>query len=168
MKTGIFLKVMTKKVASNSIIGESASASSEPMDLLTEEPVVNEEENLDEINDGEVIDEEGTEGLTEDVNLDEAFTEGADGELLTEDGAIDGEFGTEAYNGEMYGGDMQGGEYFGEEGMMVDANSGVKDPILSNWAFVICIPVAALAVGIGLGILWAKLKIKKGIDPYED
>lgn len=44
----------------------------------------------------------------------------------------------------------------------------VKDPLLSSWPFVMGISVAVLVVSIALGALLAKLKIKKGIDLYED
>lgn len=57
-----------------------------------------------------------------------------------------------------------------EEGMLVDAGMGtaVKDPLLSSWPFVIGISAAVLFVSVGLGILLAKRKIKKGIELYED
>ncbi|NLO08702.1 MAG: hypothetical protein GX129_02380 [Clostridiales bacterium] len=44
----------------------------------------------------------------------------------------------------------------------------VKDPLLSSWPFVIGISAAVFVVSIALGALLAKLKIKKGIDLYED
>lgn len=56
-----------------------------------------------------------------------------------------------------------------EEGMLVDAaGTGVKDPLLSNWLFVIGISFVVFAVSVTLGILLAKRKIKKGIELYED
>jgi hypothetical protein len=56
-----------------------------------------------------------------------------------------------------------------EEGMVVDAmGTGVKDPLLSSWPFVIGISTAVLAVSVALGVLLAKRKIKKGIELYED
>ncbi len=56
-----------------------------------------------------------------------------------------------------------------EEGMVVDAmGTGVKDPLLSSWPFVIGISTVVLAVSVALGVLLAKRKIKKGIELYED
>ena len=56
-----------------------------------------------------------------------------------------------------------------EEGMVVDTmGTGVKDPLLSSWFFVIGISFAVLAVSVALGVLLAKRKIKKGIELYED
>ena len=56
-----------------------------------------------------------------------------------------------------------------EEGMVVDAmGTGVKDPLLSSWPFVIGISIAVLAISVALGVLLAKRKIKKGIELYED
>jgi uncharacterized membrane protein len=46
--------------------------------------------------------------------------------------------------------------------------TGVKDPLMSSWPFVIGISVAILAVSMVLGALLAKRKIKKGIELYED
>ena len=56
------------------------------------------------------------------------------------------------------------------ETIMAEASteSGVKDPLLSSWPFVIGVSAATLAVSIVLGILLAKLKIKKGFELYED
>lgn len=59
----------------------------------------------------------------------------------------------------------------GETGTGMSVDSGipkVKDPLLSNWIFVIGISAAVLAVSVVLGILLAKRKIKKGIELYED
>ncbi len=56
-----------------------------------------------------------------------------------------------------------------EEGMVVDTmGTGVKDPLLSSWPFVIGISFVVLAVSVALGVLLAKRKIKKGIELYED
>lgn len=49
----------------------------------------------------------------------------------------------------------------------VDGNA-TKAPLLSSWVFVIGITTVTLAISIGLGILWAKRKIKKGFELYED
>lgn len=63
-----------------------------------------------------------------------------------------------------------GGEVTGdmpEDGVMT-AETGVKDPILSSWPFVIGISAITLAVSILFGLLLAKRKIKKGYELYED
>ena len=44
----------------------------------------------------------------------------------------------------------------------------VKDPLLSSWSFTIGISSGVFIISIVLGVLLAKLKIKKGIDLYED
>lgn len=69
----------------------------------------------------------------------------------------------------VVGGDMapvEGGDPgIVDEGMM---GAPVKDPLLSNWFFVIGISIASLVIGSLIGILLAKKKIKKGIEVYED
>ena len=69
--------------------------------------------------------------------------------------------------GEEY---MDSGFFEGEfmDPTMETGMGQVKDPLLSSWPFVIGISAAVLAVSIVLGALLAKLKIKKGIDLYED
>lgn len=57
-------------------------------------------------------------------------------------------------------GDMGGGMY-GEV-------TSPKDPILSSWPFVIGISSLTLILSIGIGIVLAKRKIKKGFELYED
>lgn len=58
-------------------------------------------------------------------------------------------------------------EGFMEPGMEMEMTE-VKDPFLSSWINVAGISAAVLVVSIALGALLAKLKIKKGIDLYED
>lgn len=70
---------------------------------------------------------------------------------------------SEVYVEGMDGGSMEGGVMEGDMGGVK-----TKDPLLSNWAFVIGITVLSLAVSIGLGILLAKRKIKKGFELYEN
>lgn len=57
-----------------------------------------------------------------------------------------------------------------EGGVIGDDMGGVKtkDPLLSSWVFVIGITAVSLVVSIGLGILLAKRKIKKGFELYEN
>lgn len=75
------------------------------------------------------------------------------GEIMIDDGAyMDPGFNE--------GGNMEPGM---ETGMVE-----VKDPLLSSWPFVIGISAAIFIVSIALGALLAKLKIKKGLDLYED
>ena len=117
---------------------------------------------------------EGGEDLTGDGTGDTGVTDGTEGgEDLTGDGTEGGDVGIDpGIGGDMIDGDMgMMGDDMGMmgDGMdMMEGATGVKDPILSSWPFVIGISVLALAVGVGLGVLWAKLKIKKGIDLYED
>lgn len=69
----------------------------------------------------------------------------------------------DAYIGGMEGGSVEGGDMGGEMG-----GAKAKDPLLSSWAFVIGITAISLAVSVGLGILLAKRKIKKGLELYEN
>ena len=54
----------------------------------------------------------------------------------------------------------------GDVGMEVPSGSG--ESVLSSWGFVGGITGATLVVSIVLGILLAKVRIKKGFDLYED
>lgn len=69
--------------------------------------------------------------------------------------------------GVMVGGD---GSNMGDNpGGSLDTNSAKGiDGLLANWGFVGGVSAATLAVSIVLGILLAKKRIKKGIDPYEN
>ena len=54
------------------------------------------------------------------------------------------------------------------EEIPMDGPSTNKDPIMSNMLFVVGISTLTLAISIGIGILLAKRKIKKGFELYED
>ena len=60
------------------------------------------------------------------------------------------------------------GDMWMEDSAMMGEEVVVKDPLLSSWYFVGGISAVTLAVAVFLGLLWAKRKIKKGIDLYED
>ncbi len=47
-------------------------------------------------------------------------------------------------------------------------SSGGMDNLLANWGFVGGVTGGVLALSILIGILLAKKRIKKGIDPYEN
>lgn len=64
-------------------------------------------------------------------------------------------------------GGMEGGFIEGDMGGDMGGMK-TKDPLLSNWVFVIGITAVSLAVSIGIGILLAKRKIKKGFELYEN
>lgn len=66
----------------------------------------------------------------------------------------------EAYMGEEY---IEEG-YMGEESM----GTTVKEPLLSSWPAVIGISCGAIILGLAIGILLGRKKIKKGIELYED
>jgi hypothetical protein len=101
---------------------------------------------------------------------EEAFDTGlSEGEDYTTDEII-ADDGMNDMNNEGIEGDMIFDPGF-DEGMLVDPGMGMdkpKDPLLSSWFFVIGISVAVLAVSIALGAFLARLRIKKGIDLYED
>ncbi|MBP5159724.1 MAG: hypothetical protein ILP10_05430 [Lachnospiraceae bacterium] len=101
----------------------------------------------------------------------------ADGGILTGvyeegDGAVyDGvDVGDMGEYAESYDGDYEG--MSGEEGydamMEVDGDAGSSFEPMASWGFIIGMALLAAAVSVGLGILFAKLRIKKGIDPYDD
>lgn len=104
--------------------------------------------------DSAVTDEVVTDtGMEEEVPADAAIVdEAAGGDIVLDDPYVD-----PGYNGET------------GEGMYADTDaSAVKDPLLSNWFFVIGISAAVFAVSVVLGVLLARRKIKKGIELYED
>ena len=108
------------------------------------------EENIE----GEVLEDETDEISGEnDIVIEPGFEDGA----IIDPGFIDGEYIDPGF---IEGGYMDPGM---ETGM-----AEVKDPLLSSWPFVIGISAGILVVSIALGALLAKLKIKKGIDLYED
>lgn len=65
---------------------------------------------------------------------------------------------------------IDGGMDTGMDGMPAQDNtsSGGIDSLLSNWGFVGGVTGGVLAFSIVIGILLAKKRIKKGIDPYEN
>lgn len=101
-------------------------------------------------NTGEVTSEVSADG---ELTADPALNEGDSSEPVMDEGYIDPGF----YEGEIT-----------DPGMMETASAEVKDPLLSSWPFVIGISAAVLVVSIAIGAFLAKLKIKKGIDLYED
>lgn len=116
---------------------------------VTEEPIVNElegqVEELDAVPEDEMPIPE-SDGMLEEG---EAVNPEMEGATMVDDGmAMD---------------DMNMGM---EPGM--ESGSTAKEPLLSNWFFIGGISAASLVVGVVLGILLAKKKIKKGIDLYEN
>lgn len=103
----------------------------------------------------------GEEGVTP-----KSFEEGVDDGMIIDPNLEEGEQ-MDLGLGEEY---MDLGFFEGEfmDPTMETGMGQVKDPLLSSWPFVIGISAAVLAVSIVLGALLAKLKIKKGIDLYED
>lgn len=146
------------------MIGNNAATTNTvtTMEVIPEETVTSDSNmntNTDEAN-AEVVDENNA-----DVVAGETPVEGEDGQVATDEyieggevvPGIDEGYIDPAFNeGEM--------AYPGMETGMGE----VKDPLLSSWPFVIGISAAVLVVSIALGALLAKLKIKKGIDLYED
>ncbi|MDF2472853.1 MAG: putative rane protein [Anaerocolumna sp.] len=68
--------------------------------------------------------------------------------------------------GNVDGGYVDGGYIEGE--IPGDMAATSKDPLLSSWTFVAGITLLTLAISVGLGVVLAKRKIKKGIELYED
>lgn len=122
-----------------------------------EDKVIDIENNI-EVNDLVVSEEfDSDESIIEEGGTEDSIIEEGD-EFTGEEGGFIGEEG-----GFMEEGGMDiGGEMFPELG------TEVKDPLMSSWYFVGGITVAVLAIGIILGVFLAKIKIKKGIELYED
>ena len=103
--------------------------------------------------------DDGTAIEGEAAGADAATTETSSEEIIMDETA-----GMEAGIGEVY---IDGG--VNDTGMMVDpAANEAKGSLLSSWPFVIGISAAVLLVSIALGALLARIKIKKGIELYED
>ncbi len=59
--------------------------------------------------------------------------------------------------------------YMGDEYMQGDmTGTTVKDPLLSSWPAVIGISCGVVILGLAIGVLLGRKKIKKGIELYED
>lgn len=63
---------------------------------------------------------------------------------------------------------MMGDTGYWEETMTGTEQVSKVDELMSSWFFVGGVTAGVLAIGVLLGLLSAKLKIKKGIDLYED
>ncbi|ROR31397.1 hypothetical protein EDD66_10113 [Mobilisporobacter senegalensis] len=72
--------------------------------------------------------------------------------MVVDGGAVSGEGAMEGDPG-MYGENIEGMQ---------------KDPLLASWPFVAGISLATIVLGLTIGILLAKKRIKKGIVLYED
>lgn len=154
--------IMIERNAAVNVGAIQIVAEVENMDMITEdETPVEDTSSLD-------VDLEAGDGLSG-SDIDGAVTDDLD--IGSEEGYIEEGFDEGLYEEGLYEeGYMDPG--FFEEGYMETGTEmgmpGVKDPLLSSWPFVIGISAAVLVVSIVLGALLAKLKIKKGIDLYED
>lgn len=150
----------TGEVTTGDVTTEETPVDGAPVDETLPEEVATDEVGADAaVTDEVVTDETATDTTgTEEVPVDEIGTDDAlVDEIPVEEVISDGGYIDPGYTGEL-----------GEE-MLVDPGvSQVKDPLLSNWFFVIGISVAVLFVSIALGTLLARRKIKKGIEIYED
>lgn len=73
--------------------------------------------------------------------------------------------GDMSFSGDM--GFVEGMEYM--DGMMEETQEApLADRLMDSWIFVGGVTAAVLVIGVLLGFLSAKRKIKKGIDLYED
>lgn len=153
-------------MSENDILGFSAEETSEVDGAIS--------------NDSEISSEGYSAEISEEFGYGEEYTGEYSGEreILGEevygdgvDAGMNGDFytgGTGIYDGSMeeggyYGDGMEMG-YGGETSEM----TGAKDPILSSVPFVAGTIGAALVLGIVLGILFGKHRIKKGFDSYEN
>jgi len=102
------------------------------------------------------------------IGDDGAALEGDAGTAIEGEAAGTDTAATESSTDEIIDPSMLGGMNF-DTGMMVDpAATEAKGSLLSSWPFVIGISAAVLVVSIALGALLARIKIKKGIELYED
>ncbi|NLJ96014.1 MAG: hypothetical protein GX321_02575 [Clostridiales bacterium] len=152
--------VIADTVMDDVVTDEVVAEDSVAEDIVTDEADMNIEElGSEEDISGEGLD--GDAGYSEDVISEEGFVDefmdysGED--MIMDPGFDDGMYMDPGYDEGMY---MDPGM---EMGM-----GEVKDPLLSSWPFVIGISSAVLVVSIVVGALLAKLRIKKGIDLYED
>jgi len=94
--------------------------------------------------------------------------------IIGGDGGMISSFTIDGKESRDYGGKDEyfgGDDYYGEDiysGIDGGTTITVKDPILSNPIFVYGLTGGILAFSIACGIVLAKLRIKKGIDLYED
>jgi len=70
-----------------------------------------------------------------------------------------------SYNGYMGGSDGYMGDGMGD---ISTGQVSKADELMGSWVFVGGITAGVLVLGVLAGLLLAKLKIKKGIDLYED
>lgn len=113
---------------------------------------------------------------TEEFVGDEGFADDSTEEFIEDDLSVEPDMYEDEFIDEYVDPGFIDGEYFDpgfydggymEPGMDMGM-AEVNDPLLSSWPFVIGISAAVFVVSIALGALLAKLKIKKGIDLYED
>lgn len=112
------------------------------------------------------------EGETTDTDTTDVTVEGDADSTNMETGVDEGEVidGTGDTGDMAIGGDTSiGGDMPGVDGTYGETTgSTTKDPFLSSYVPIAGISAATLVVGVIIGILLAKKKIKKGIDLYED
>ncbi len=147
--------VATEEMTALDVIPGENITGNEETDINLNENIVSDEINIgesDAVSEEETAGDAPGEGLEDGVIADPAFQEGEITIPEFDEGYVDPGY----IEGE--------GMYPGMETGM----SEVKDPLLSSWPFVIGISAAVLLVSIALGAFLAKLKIKKGIDLYED
>lgn len=140
----------------NDASGENVTGGGETE--INEEEYINTEEGMEGIMNAEennAVSLEG--GATDSVNGD-AENEITDGQMME-----GGDYAIPEYSDEMQS--MEGDMMYNDMGT---ETVEVKDPLLSSWPFVIGISAAVFVVSIAVGALLARLKIKKGIDLYED
>ncbi len=157
-------KEVAIKVAESNTTSATTVVTSEVTDVnaVTTEAVVAEEPAMEETSTEETVTDTGV----------------VEGEAAADTGVVEGDIAIDtSVSSDLMAKEAAGGTYIDPgytdgnytEGMAVDTGmSTVKDPLLSNWVFVIGISAAVLFVSVVLGILLAKRKIKKGIELYED
>lgn len=161
LKSGLNLNLVTGQVFLTQDVSQDTEVietSEEAMDSADDEMTVAEDEVGTEVE----SEAEGMEDTLEgDVSLDTSI-EGEESYIEEGDmGVVEDEY-YEDYTG------MDSSIYDSMYGMTGMDSTEVKDPLLSNWFFVIGVSAATFVVSVVLGILLAKKRIKKGIELYEN
>ena len=154
------------------IIGENTAATEDVQisGVITDENIIDGGEtgnNTEETTTTDEITDTGeTDTLTGEEAAEGSSNDGMEDAVISEPITEEGEYGIPAYDeGYVDTGLIEGGMVYPG---METGTSEVKDPLLSSWPFVIGISAAVLIVSIALWAFLARLKIKKGIDLYED
>lgn len=133
-----------------------------------------EDTNTEDTGDGEAdtSDKETDTGEGEaDTNGEETDTKKEGTDTDTEAPAVDDQTGQDVNldtSSSTVGGDVAGNQGMTDSMVMGEEMGTTKEPFLASWPAVIGISGATILLGLVIGFLLAKKKIKKGFEIYED